>query len=180
MPQVKTQEALLFLLYAVLSGVFLGVVYDAERTLRSLFKSRFSGIVIDVLYFLFAGVFFFLFCLALDFGRLRGFFVFGFITGFLIYRKTVSKFIYKFFKLLVSVSGKILSVFFLPVKKVIKLSFSFINHKIFSKIYKNVIKKLLKKCKGLLYNKKYNKGKVGKISVGKEENSQAEIERYFS
>ena len=83
-----------FCLYFALFGVSLGLFYDLLRAFRVRFRLKRLGTgLLDGLFCLVALVGFLLMMLRHTDGRLRGYLVIGLAAGFLLYRKTISRWI---------------------------------------------------------------------------------------
>lgn len=101
-------------------GFLLGVAYDLCRILRlTITRGRIAVFIVDILYFLAAGLSVFLFMLAYNQGEFRFYLILGIIFGFLIYYFTFGAFILKWsnrtIRLLRRVLRAILHAFMLPI-----------------------------------------------------------------
>ncbi len=77
-------------------GFLLGVVYDLFRIVRlTLTRGKAAVFVMDVLYFLLAGIAVFIFMLAYNSGEIRFYLLLGILLGFLIYYFTFGAFVLK-------------------------------------------------------------------------------------
>lgn len=101
-------------------GFLLGVAYDLCRILRlTVTRGKVAVFVMDILYFLAAGLSVFLFVLAYNQGEFRFYLILGMIFGFLIYYFTFGAFILKWsnrvIRLLQRVLRAVLHAFMAPV-----------------------------------------------------------------
>ncbi len=101
------QESL-FMLYALLMGVFITFVYDLLRILRRVIPHNIFWISLeDLVFWGFCAVEVFLLMYHVSNGTLRWFAVLGALLGMFLYSKTLSRFLVKYVSLLL---GKILGV----------------------------------------------------------------------
>lgn len=96
MPDVAIAAQTRLLMLAFGFGFLLGVAYDLFRIVRlTVTRGRVAVFVMDVAYFLSAGVLVFLFMLAHNQGELRFYMLLGIALGFLIYYFTFGAFVLK-------------------------------------------------------------------------------------
>ena len=96
MPEVAIAVQTRLFMMAFGFGFLLGVVYDLFRIIRlTVTRGRIAVFVMDLVYFLLAGVSVFLFMLAYNQGEFRFYLIFGIFLGFLIYYFTFGAFILK-------------------------------------------------------------------------------------
>lgn len=99
----------IFLLYALLMGVFVTFVYDLIRILRRVIPHHWFFVSIeDILFWLSCGITVFLLMQRESNGMLRWFAVLGALSGMLLYRQCLGKYLVE-----------ILSRFFIRVKKIL-------------------------------------------------------------
>ena len=97
LPTGLAQQMAFCLSFALFGGV-LGMFYDFLRAFRVHFRLKRLGTgLLDGLFCLIALVGFLLMMLRHTDGRLRGYLVFGLAAGCLLYRKTVSRWVCRFF-----------------------------------------------------------------------------------
>ncbi len=113
-------EESLFMLYALLMGIFITFVYDLLRVLRRVIPHNIFWISAeDLAFWGFSAVEVFLLMYHVSNGTLRWFAVLGALMGMLVYSKTVSRFFVKYVSLFISkilkVTGKGLKFLFRPV-----------------------------------------------------------------
>ena len=113
-------EETLFMLYALLMGIFITFVYDLLRILRRVIPHNIFWISLeDLVFWGFCAVEVFLLMYHVSNGTLRWFAVLGALLGMLLYSKTLSRFLVKYISLLLSkilkVIGKVLGFIFRPV-----------------------------------------------------------------
>lgn len=90
-------------------GFLLGVVYDLCRILRlTVTRGKIAVFVVDILYFLAAGISVFLFMLAYNQGEFRFYLILGIIFGFLIYYFTFGAFLLKWSNRLIRTLRRVL------------------------------------------------------------------------
>lgn len=149
--EIDIKLQLLAFLRSVGLGVIFCILYDVLRAIRKIGNS--SDILVfaeDILYFLICAPITFCFLLATTNGELRGFVFFGIISGFLLMRITVSKYILniliKVFKIIRKVFLLINHYFGVFIDLLVRIftQFSSTIAKFFKKALK-IVKKLLKK-----------------------------------
>ncbi len=148
-----------FLLSVVLGFIFC-IIYDLLRAVRKVgFNSATATFITDILYWIVIAFLTFIFLLARTNGEIRGYVLFCALGGFVIFRFTVSKLLFKLFVLIVCGMVKavrlIHSVFYSIYDR-----FSNQINKVFTKFAKTC-KRGLKKLKKLLkyrYSMLYTKG----------------------
>lgn len=121
-------------LYSLLPGVLIGVIYGLFKLLRTVFNfSNVMTFAADVAFMIISAVLIYLYILAFLSGYVRLYLLPGILAGFLAYRLTL---------------GKLLCKVYRPFFALLKRVFSAVSKKI--KIF---AKKVLKKLRGLLYNR---------------------------
>ena len=113
------QESL-FMLYALLMGIFITFVYDLLRILRRVIPHNIFWVSLeDLAFWGFSAVEVFLLMYHVSNGTLRWFAVLGALLGMLLYSKTLSRFLVKYVSLLLKkilkIIGRVLSFVFRPV-----------------------------------------------------------------
>lgn len=116
----------MFLLYALLMGIFITFVYDILRIIRRVIP---HGVLLvsleDIAFWIYCGVKVFLLMYHESNGTLRWFAIFGALVGMIAYKKTISPFFVKYVSLLLQkvlhIMGKcgriVLKPFLLIMKK---------------------------------------------------------------
>lgn len=165
-------ESLLSQLYVLLifllSGVFIGVLFDIFRVFRRSFKTPdFITYTQDVLFWILTGIYIIYIILQYGDGKIRIYMIIGLIIGFVLYITIASKYFIKInvkiIDIIKTVISKIISFLLFPIKMIFKvlhkilfkpISFITINiHKIL-----NVnLKKLTKIFKSVKISKKNRK-----------------------
>ena len=113
-------EESLFMLYALLMGIFITFVYDLLRILRRVIPHNIFWISLeDLVFWGFCAVEVFLLMYHVSNGTLRWFAVLGALLGMFLYSKTLSRFLVKYISLLLSkilkMIGRVLGFIFRPV-----------------------------------------------------------------
>lgn len=113
-----------FLLYALLMGIFITFLYDILRIFRRVVPhGNFMVSLEDIGFWIYCAAEVFLLMYHESDGILRWFAVLGALMGMMLYRKTVSPFLVKYVTLvlrkLLSVLGKIGRILFRPMKIVL-------------------------------------------------------------
>lgn len=105
-------------LYSIIMGLALGIIYDLFKLDRNIFKrSTVYIFVSDVLFWVISAFVLFSFCIVFSNGQIRGFIILGALLGFMIFRLTLSRLFWYFFK---------------PIKKIIQK---------LDKVYSNLLEK---------------------------------------
>ena len=113
-------------LYSLLFGVGLGMLYGVFKFIRVAFLSTKTAVIIaDIFFMLIASIALFLYSLAMLYGYVRIYIVFGALCGFLAYRFSL---------------GKLISRIYCPIINAINV------------IIQKITKKLLKSSNNILYN----------------------------
>lgn len=103
----------IFLLHALLMGIFITFVYDILRILRRVIPhNSFFVSLEDLGFWIYCGAEVFLLMYHESNGTLRWFAVFGALAGMLLYKKLVSPFFVKYVSLLL---GRLLKIIFKPL-----------------------------------------------------------------
>lgn len=80
---------------AIYGGLIAGFIYDIYKAIRYLFKPRkFMTYLGDFLFWTIITSIFFYILIKNNWGEIRGYIIFGFLLGILIYHRLFSKFIY--------------------------------------------------------------------------------------
>lgn len=120
-------------LYSLLFGVGLGMLYGVFKFIRVAFLSTKTAVIIaDIFFMLIASIALLLYSLAMLYGYVRIYIVFGALCGFLAYRFSL---------------GKLISRIYCPLIKAINVIIQKIKTK-----FKKITKKLLKSSNNILYN----------------------------
>lgn len=148
--EINNLSQLSGLFYSVIMGVIFGILYDVLRAVRIItnFKN-FTVFFQDILYFFIIANITFIYFLSVTNGEIRFYILIGTFIGFLAYFFTISKFVILLFKILFSRTLKLI----IGISKLFYRFFDFCDLKI-TTFLKNVLKcfkKVLKKCKCMLY-----------------------------
>lgn len=113
-------EETLFMLYALLMGIFITFVYDLLRILRRVIPHNIFWISVeDLVFWGFCAVEVFLLMYHVSNGTLRWFAVLGALLGMFLYTKMLSRFLVKYISMLLGkllkIIGRVLSLLFRPV-----------------------------------------------------------------
>lgn len=113
-------EETLFMLYALLMGIFITFVYDLLRILRRVIPHNIFWISVeDLAFWGFCAVEVFLLMYHVSNGTLRWFAVLGALLGMFLYTKSLSRFLVKYISLLLvkllKIIGRVLRFVFKPV-----------------------------------------------------------------
>ncbi len=96
--EISTNLQLLNFFRSVIFGLIVSLFYDILKGLR---QNRLNSLIIvlflDLLFFLVLTPAMFCFLIATTNGQLRGYILIGTLIGFLIYRHTISKLLFKFY-----------------------------------------------------------------------------------
>ena len=132
MGTMVTSQITIFL-FSMLLGAFLSLFFDGFRIMNAVLKVNLKRIFFeDVIYFVLSAIITFTYILVMNSGEIRVYIVLGEAIGWLIYRVTIGKFVYKLILTVVKFLSKWLS----------KLKRFFI-----SKIPKDKMRKLINKFK---------------------------------
>lgn len=143
-----TNQAYLFLIF-VINGVIIGLIFDFFRILRISFKTKdFVTYIEDILFWIITGGILLYSIFIFNNGEIRLFMFIGVIIGILLYILLISKYIIKVNVYIINILKKIvgipIKILYRFIKKVFfrPISFVIINiRKIFTKRYKNIVKK---------------------------------------
>jgi spore cortex biosynthesis protein YabQ len=123
-------------LTVIYSGLIVGFTYDLYRTVRYFFKpNKIITYLGDLLFWTAIAYIFFYTIIKTNLGEIRGYILFGFFIGIIIYYKLFSKYIYR----LCIKLGKVLSTFIKGIFSLTLSPFKFLKKKsspIFKKIRK--------------------------------------------
>ncbi len=90
--EINSFSQYLCFLYSVLMGGAVGVLYDVFKIDRIFFKRGTAFIFFqDILFWIISAFAFFSFSVVFSNGQIRGYLLFGFFIGFIIYRLTLSR-----------------------------------------------------------------------------------------
>lgn len=127
MGSTVASQLTIFLFSGVL-GAALGVIYDIIGVFNAVLKENLPRIFVqDVLYFIVSAVITFMYMLIVNGGEIRIYIVVGETVGWLIYRATVGKFVYKIvlnvleFAIKIARAFKNYAVSKLPKSKIVKV-----------------------------------------------------------
>lgn len=127
MGSMVASQLTIFLFSGIL-GAALGIIYDIIRVFNAVLKENLARIFVqDVLYFIVSAVVTFMYMLVMNGGEIRVYIVVGEAVGWLIYRATVGKLIYKIVLSVVEFIIKIVRAFRnyavskLPKSKIVKV-----------------------------------------------------------
>lgn len=120
-------------LYSLLLGAALGILYGAFKFIRTAFLSTKPAVIIsDIAFMIVASLALFFYSLAMLYGYVRIYVVFGALCGFAAYRFSL---------------GKLISRIYCPIINAINVIIQKIKTK-----FKKITKKLLKSSNNILYN----------------------------
>ena len=161
---IKSGEGdILTVLFAMLGGIVLCTVYDILRTVRYAVRHK-SYVVFfeDILFaFISAMLTFFILYTRVQ-GEVRAFVIASEFLGFLLMRLTFSRIFMKGTKCAVRLVKKINLFIKTRIMKPISEYFGKISEKV-SKFFAKIIKNMLQRVRGLLYNKKIKRQKAKEI-----------------
>lgn len=107
----SVSEQMVCLLWSVVLGLVLGVLYDVFRMIRLLiFTSNVSVFICDFLFMVISGFFSVVFSMGFSRGNTRYFIILGEILGFLFYRLTIGRFTVSVVSFLSQKIGRILKI----------------------------------------------------------------------
>ncbi len=133
------------LLYFILTGAIIGILFDIFRILRKSFKtSDIITYIHDFLFWILTGAILLFSIFTFNNGELRGYIFIGIIFGITIYLLLFSKY---FIKILVAIIGFIKKIVSYPLKIIYQFIKKYILkpiHSIFDKIKENISKLNLK------------------------------------
>ena len=112
-------------LTSIYGGIIGGLVYDLYRAIRYNYKfSKLVTYIQDFLFWIFMTYIFFSILIRINWGEIRGYIIFGFIIGIIIYIITFTKFIYplalKVVGLLKTIISSIIGLILWPFKYIKK------------------------------------------------------------
>ena len=151
MNSAVTSQVTIFL-FSIVLGAVLSVLFDGFRVVNAVFRANWKRIFFeDIVYFILSAIITFTYILIMNMGEIRFYIIWGELIGWVIYRLTIGKFIYK--------------ILLSAIKFVVKWLTKF---KVFviSKIPKEKIKKLTSRFK-LLRPKFIKSDKLKKIFLQK-------------
>lgn len=149
---MENSQAYTFLLF-IINGICIGIFFDIFRILRKTFKTRdWITYLEDIIFWILSGCITLYFIFVFNQGEIRLYIFLGILLGVILYILSISKYFIKLNVIIIetikSVLGKIITILFYPIKKIVKLlffrpiSFVFINLK---KLYIQNITKMFKK-----------------------------------
>ena len=118
--EIHIKEQLIIFLQSIVCGFFLGVVYEAFRTLHKIHKN--SAVLMffeDVIYAIISALITFLFIMAVNKGEIRAYILIGIAIGFLSYYQTLGRILNKLFELVFRCVSNVVKKLFAPLKKLI-------------------------------------------------------------
>lgn len=115
-------EVYIFMI-SIANGLVIGLIYDFNRIIRVYSKAKGIRLMLeDFFFWLITAYIFFMFLIRNTDGVVRGFIVAGFLIGFFIYLKSISKYSFKLlnkiFKLILSLINEIIKLILYPFRKV--------------------------------------------------------------
>ena len=126
------------LLYFILTGITIGILFDIFRILRKSFKtSDFITYIQDFLFWILTGVILLVSIFAFNNGELRGYIFVGIIFGIIMYILLFSKYFIKIFVFMINSIKKIIGY---PIK----IIYNFLKNFLFKPIYNTFCKIYLK------------------------------------
>ena len=157
-----------FLLHAVIMGVFITFIYDILRIARRVFAHGEMLVSLeDLIFWIYCAIEVFLLMCRLSDGMLRWFAVLGALTGMFLYKKLVSPYFVKYISLLLcrikELLGRILSFLLKPFRMVFRKA-RHILKKIMGKMARRA-SRLKPKRKGILKKKLTLLLKVLKMTI---------------
>lgn len=143
-------------LTSIYGGIIVGLVYDLYKSLRYLSKpSKVINYIGDFIFWIIMSYVFFYALIKINWGEIRGYILFGFFLGIIVYRVIFSKYIYPTFikvaTLIKKVIGFFISLIFYPFKYLKRRSSKTINK--IKKIPIEIVKDI-KKYKKIISTKK--------------------------
>lgn len=153
------------LLYSVIFGAAIGVVYDiCNELIRPFERKKILGAILrfiaDFLLLALAGVGLVILCYYFNKGEIRLFSVIGILTGFFGWRFTLSRLFKKVLHLILTTAFSVIWLVLTPVVKTFELSVNFIQ-KIIYFIYKVLAKSIV-----LMYNIIVKRGVLKRADKG--------------
>lgn len=150
MLQINIINQFYIFLISINYGLILGVIYDLYRVFRYYSKpKKILTAIEDILFWLIIASIIFFFLFNKTDGIIRGFVILGFIIGFIIYLKIISKYSYfilkKTFGLIFRIINEIIIIISFPFKKASKI-FGKKANKI-AKLFRGTLKENLKYLK---------------------------------
>lgn len=126
MLDIDSSKELYIFLFSINQGIFLGLLYDAYRAVRNIFKpKKVLGVLEDLFLWVIITIIVFIFLLRHLNGVFRGFVFIGFIIGAFFYLKILSYFIFpivfKIFKLIFYFISEIIEIISYPFKAIINI-----------------------------------------------------------
>lgn len=114
-------------LTALYGGLLIGFAYDIYRAIRYFLKPKKAATILgDIIFWILISLMTFYILIKSSWGEIRGYILFGFILGAILYLKVLAKIIYPVLKTLFDCVGKAFKKFidfiFFPFKKLIKIS----------------------------------------------------------
>ena len=124
MLEINLIDEFYIFLVSINYGLILGVIYDLYRVFRYYSKpKKILTMIEDFILWLIITLVFFIFLLRNTDGVIRGFIVVGFLIGYIIYYKIISKYnfplLIKCFKLILVVFNEIIKIILYPFTKIL-------------------------------------------------------------
>lgn len=161
--EIDINNQLLTFLLSIILGVIFSAIYDVFRALRRAGLNSFiATFIADIIYWIVIAFLTFLFLLARTKGEIRGYVLIAALIGFLVFRITLSKLLFKFLSFIFCQTVKL-------YKQIHNVFYSFYDRfsvflaKVLAKFAKSSkrglknLKKLLKNRYNMLYTKKNGK-----------------------
>lgn len=120
--QLKDQYGLI--LYGLLSGVLVGVIFDLYRNIRGKNVPDVIKLVEDILFWILAGISVFVFLLIKDYAIMGVYIYVSMILGFIIYMKLLSNLMYSVESKILDITCSILRIIVNNVIYFFKLTFN--------------------------------------------------------
>lgn len=131
--EITLASQIMIFLFSFILGSFLGFIFDIFKVVNSILEKNLKRVFFeDILYFILSAFATFIYVLIVNMGEIRFYILSGEIIGWLIYRFTFGRLIYKF----ILIVTRFLYSWILRFKKYI-----------IGKLPKNKVKKLFKKIK---------------------------------
>lgn len=112
----------LFIMY-IAGGIIISLIFDLFRALRKSVKTPdIITYIEDILFWIISGAFLIYLTFIVSSGNIRMYTFVGLILGGLLYFITVSKYFMKILIILFNFFKKVISIFIVPLKKILKLN----------------------------------------------------------
>ena len=119
--------------YSFVLGLFLAVFYGALKFLRYAFSlGKTAVVILDIIFMLIWAMSVFFFSLAYLMGFVRFHVIAGSLAGFLLYRLTVGRFLYRIYSPIIRFVKRILKIFLLKLKIFAKYLLKIVGHLLYN------------------------------------------------